>query len=393
MLLVLVFACVLLASVLVSGLANRSVLSTAVLFLTAGFLLGDGVSGAIEVRADQNLVASLAEFALFSVLFTDGMRVGFPELRSAWRLPGRALILGLPLSLGITAVLAHVLTGLPWAESFLLGAVLSPTDPVFAAAIVGRDDIPYKLRHLLNVESGLNDGLALPIVVVLLAIAGPETIHALDLGVELIGGVAIGVGVPAIAIRLERTRLFSASVTYEPLNAFAIGLIVLALASLTHTNVFLAAFSAGITVATMSPAIRSAFDQFGELVAELLKLAALLVFGALISPSFLADIPLNGYLFAAAALLVARPASLGLALLGSRLPGRERVAAAWFGPKGFASVVYGLLILHAHIPLSDELFHLTALVVVASIIAHSSTDIAIARWLRPDPNPPAATSP
>ena len=266
MLLVLVFACVLLASVLVSGLANRSVLSTAVLFLTAGFLLGDGVSGAIEVRADQNLVASLAEFALFSVLFTDGMRVGFPELRSAWRLPGRALVLGLPLSLGITAVLAHVLTGLPWAESFLLGAVLSPTDPVFAAAIVGR-----------------------------------------DLGAELIGGVAIGVGVPAIAIRLERTRLFSASVTYEPLNAFAIGLIVLALASLTQTNVFLAAFSADITVATMSPAIRSAFDQFGELVAELLKLAALLVFGALISPSFLADIPLNGYLFAAAALLVARP--------------------------------------------------------------------------------------
>ncbi|HZJ48842.1 MAG TPA: cation:proton antiporter, partial [Acidimicrobiia bacterium] len=316
MLLVLVFACVLLASVLVSGLANRSVLSTAVLFLTAGFLLGDGLSGAIEVRADQNLVAGLAELALFSVLFTDGMRVGFPELRSAWRLPGRALILGLPLSLGLIAVLAHVLTGLPWAESFLLGAVLSPTDPVFAAAIVGRDDIPYKLRHLLNVESGLNDGLALPIVVVLLAIAGPDTVHALDLGAELIGGVAIGVGVPAIAIRLERTRLFSASVTYEPLNAFAIGLIVLALASLTQTNVFLAAFSAGITVATMSPAIRSAFHQFGELVAELLKLAALLVFGALISPRFLADIALNGYLFAAAALLVARPASLGLALLG-----------------------------------------------------------------------------
>src|SRR5680860_133965 len=166
MLLVLVFACVLLASVLVSGLANRSVLSTAVLFLTAGFLLGDGLSGAIEVRADQNLVAGLAELALFSVLFTDGMRVGFPELRSAWRLPGRALILGLPLSLGLIAVLAHVLTGLPWAESFLLGAVLSPTDPVFAAAIVGRDEIPYKLRHLLSVESGLNDGLALPVVVV-----------------------------------------------------------------------------------------------------------------------------------------------------------------------------------------------------------------------------------
>ncbi len=393
MLLVLVFASVLLASVLVSALANRSVLSTAVLFLAAGFLLGEGVLGVIEVRADQNLVSNLAELALFSVLFSDGMRVGFSELRSAWRLPGRALIFGLPVSLGLTALLAHLLTGLPWAESLLLGAVLSPTDPVFAAAIVGRDDIPYKLRNLLNVESGLNDGLALPIVIVLLAIAGPETIHALDLGAELAGGVAIGIGVPAIAIRLERTRLFSASVSYEPLNAFAIGLIVLALASLTHANVFLAAFAAGITVATMSPAIRGAFDRFGELVAELLKLAALLVFGALISPGFLTDIPLSGYVFAAAALLVARPASLGLALLGSPLPGRERAAAAWFGPKGFASVVYGLLILDARIPLSDELFHLTALVVIASIIAHSSSDVAIAHWLADDPNPPLATAP
>ncbi len=383
MTIVLAFACVLLAAVLISGLADRSVVSIAVLFLVAGFVLGDGVSGVIEVRAEENLVGGLAELALFSVLFSDGMRLGFGELRSAWRLPGRALILGLPLSLAATASLAHWVSGLPWVESLLLAAVLSPTDPVFAAAIVGRDEIPHKLRNLLNVESGLNDGLALPVVVVLIAVVGPDTVHGLDLTTELLGGIALGVGVPAIAIRLEQTRFFNAAVAYEPLNAFAIGLLVLALASLTHANVFLAAFSAGVTIATMSPAIRTAFHQFGELVAELLKLAALLVFGALISPSFLADIPLSGYIFAAAALLLARPAALGLALVGSALPLRQRAAAAWFGPKGFASVVYGLLIVESDIDRSDELFHLTALVVVASIIAHSSSDVAIARWLEP----------
>lgn len=383
--LVLAFSCVLLVAVLVSALANRTVLSTAVLFLLAGFLLGDGVVGVVHVRSGDSSVSGLAQLALFSVLFTDGMRIGLPELRTSWRLPGRALLLGLPITLFVTAALAHVLVDLPWTESLLLGAVLSPTDPVFAAAIVGREEIPFRLRNLLNVESGLNDGLALPIVVVLLAAVGPESTDVLSLGSEVVAGIALGIAIPFVAIRLEQSRFFKATVTYEPLNAFAIGLLVLSVASLTHANLFLAAFSAGITVATMSPAITSAFHQFGELVAELLKLAALLVFGALISPAFLSEIPPSGYVLAAAALFVARPVAVGLAMLGSRLTGRERLAAAWFGPKGFASVVYGLLILEADLPRSDQLFHITALVVVASIIAHSSTDVVVARRFEPGP--------
>ena len=107
MLILLVFACVLLAAVLVSGLANRTILSTSVLFLVAGFVLGDGVLGAVHVAADDDVVSLLAELALFSVLFTDGMRVALDQLRSAWRLPGRALLLGLPLTLAVTALFAR----------------------------------------------------------------------------------------------------------------------------------------------------------------------------------------------------------------------------------------------------------------------------------------------
>jgi len=110
--------------------------------------------------------------------------------------------------------------------------------------------------------------------------------------------------------------------------------------------------------------------------------AALLVFGALISPQFLTEISLSGYLFAALALLFVRPIALGIALVGSRLHWREMAAAAWFGPKGFASVVYGILILKAGLERGDDLFHLLAIVVVGSIIAHSSTDVVIARWFQ-----------
>lgn len=379
--LLLAFALVLMAAVLLSGLANRTVLSTAVIFLVAGFVLGDGVTGVVSLTPGGNVVGTLAELALFSVLFTDGMKVGWQDLRSAWKLPGRALALGLPLTLLATAVLAFWLTGLGWTESLLLGAVLAPTDPVFASALVGNDKVPGRLRHLLNVESGVNDGLALPFVIVLLALADEgEGLHLGQLAGEIGLGLVIGVAVPMAALWLERRRWFSASGRYEPLNAVAIGLAVLALAQATHANLYLAAFSAGITVTTCGQRQREAFEEFGELVAELLKLAALLVFGALITPDFLGQIPFGGWVFAVAALVVARPLALWIAFLGARLGVREQVAAMWFGPKGFASVVYGLLVLNADIPAGNEVFHLVALTIVLSIVAHSSTDIVVARW-------------
>src|SRR3954466_5654191 len=227
--LLLAFAAVLLLAVLVSALAKRTILSTAVLFLVAGFVLGPGAAGVLHVRADSPIVGTLAELALFAVLFTDGMRVGWNDLRSAWRLPGRALGWGLPLTLVITAVAAHYVVGLGWAESLLIGAILAPTDPVFASALVGNDKVPARLRHLLNGESGVNGGLALPFVIVFLAVAaGSDDLHLGELALEVSGGLAIGVLIPVVAILLERTRFFAASVAYEPLNGFAIGLLVLA---------------------------------------------------------------------------------------------------------------------------------------------------------------------
>ncbi|WFE53211.1 cation:proton antiporter [Micromonospora sp. WMMD1155] len=378
--LLLCFAAVLLAAVLVSALAHRTILSTAALFLVAGFVLGEGTTGVLHLEADSPIVAQLAELALFAVLFTDGMRVGWPDLRSAWRLPGRALGWGLPLTLLVTAALAHYVAGLGWAEALLVGAILAPTDPVFAAALVGNDKVPARLRHLLNVESGVNDGLALPFVVVLLAVAaGSDDLHLGRLTTELAVGLAIGVLVPLAALALERTRFFAASAAYAPLNGVAIGLLVLALGKATHGNLFLAAFAAGITVATFGPRERAAFEHFGENIAELLKLGALLVFGALISVDFLGDISWTGWVFAVLAIVVARPVALWISFLRSGLSLREQAATMWFGPKGFASVVYGLLVIESGIPAADEIFHLVALTIVISILAHSSTDVVVAQ--------------
>jgi NhaP-type Na+/H+ or K+/H+ antiporter len=381
MLALLVFAVTLLIAVFFSELARRTVLSTAVLFLVAGFIAGGGVMNWIVLEPSNPVVARFSELALFSVLFTDGVRIGIRDLRAQWHLPGRALILGMPLNLSLTAVLARWIMGLPWLEAFLLGAVLSPTDPVFAAAILGREEIPRRIRHLLNVESGVNDGIALPLVLIFLALASKAPINAGSLAGEVALGIALGVAVPWTVLKLEKTRFFSVAPRYEAFDAFAIGLLLLALASLTHANEFLAAFAGGVTIASTHPEIRDQFRDFGERLTELFKLAALLIFGTLISPQFLAEIQWNGYLFAFLALIAVRPVALSIALFGAGLEWREWLTVAWFGPRGFASVVFGLLVLQSNVAIADRLFHLIALVVAASIIAHSSTDVVLARRL------------
>jgi NhaP-type Na+/H+ or K+/H+ antiporter len=137
-----------------------------------------------------------------------------------------------------------------------------------------------------------------------------------------------------------------------------------------------------VTIGTMSPRARNAFAPLGESLGELLKLGALLLFGALLGASFLVEVGVRGWAFAALALAVARPLSIELALFRSGLGVPERLVAGWFGPKGFASVVYGLLVAHAGLERGPVLLHAIGATVVLSIIAHSSTDVPVARWFR-----------
>jgi NhaP-type Na+/H+ or K+/H+ antiporter len=154
MVLFLAFAATLVIAVLLSGLAEKTVLSVAVLFLGSGFLVGSGVFGSVR-EVSPELLERIAELALFSVLFTDGMKTGgFQRLRQFWRLPSRAILIGMPLTIAGIANLAHYMTGLDWPHAFLLGSALSPTDPVFVSAIFRFEAVPERIKWLLNTESG-----------------------------------------------------------------------------------------------------------------------------------------------------------------------------------------------------------------------------------------------
>jgi NhaP-type Na+/H+ or K+/H+ antiporter len=383
--LVVAFGVVLLISVSLSGVAARTVLSTALLFLLAGALIGQGGLGLVAIKPTDPVVRTLADLALFTVLFTDGQRANLPALRAGWRESGRALGLGMPLTLVGIAVPAHFLAGLDWPTALLLGAILSPTDPVFAAAIVGRSDVPLRLRRLLNVESGLNDGLALPFVLIFLATAAHEESHIGAVGIELVAGLALGVAVPVVVALAWRLRFLTAEPRLQALGPLAIAVLLYGVCHLTHANPYLAAFAAGATLATLDRVAAERFKPFGDLLSETTKFAALLVFGALITPDRLSHLTLGGWALAVLAILLVRPAAMLLSLLRTPLSRRERLTAAWFGPKGFASVVYGLLALQSEIPAGETVFDLVAVTIALSIVLHSSTDVPFARALRVEP--------
>lgn len=385
MALVLAFGVVLLISVSLSGLAARTILSTSLLFLLAGALIGPGGLALVEIDPRGPLIAAVADIALFTVLFTDGQRASLPALREGWRLTGRALGVGMPLTMIGIAVPAHYLVGLDWVTAFLLGAILAPTDPVFASALVGRSDVPLRLRRLLNVESGLNDGLALPFVLIFLATAAREDSHIGALALELVGGLALGIVVPALVGLAWRLRVLTAEPRLQALGPLAIGVGLFALCHLTHANPYLAAFAAGSVLATMDHTAAESFEPFGDLLSEITKFAALLLFGALITVDRISHLTFGGWVVAALAIILVRPLAMLVSLWRTPLPGKERAAAAWFGPKGFASVVYGLLVLQAGIPRGDDVFDLVSITIALSIILHSSTDVPVARAFDVEP--------
>lgn len=385
MALVLAFGIVLLVCVSLSGVAARTVLSTALLFLVTGAVIGPGGLGIVSIRPDDPIVALLAHIALFTVLFTDGQRANVPALKESWRLSGRALGLGMPLTMVGIALPAHLLAGLDWPSAFVLGAILSPTDPVFAAALVGRSDVPLRLRRLLNVESGLNDGIALPFVLIFIAIARHEGSGLVTVVGELLLGLVIGFAVPALVTAAWRIKILTVEPRLQPLGPIAIAIVVYGICHYTHANPYLAAFAAGSTLATLDEVAAQRFEPFGDVLAEATKFAAVLVFGALITPTWLAHLGWRAWLFAAATLLVVRPVALTLSLLRTKLPWREKLSVAWFGPKGFASVVYGLLALQSGIADAEIVFDLAAVTIMLSIALHSSSDAPVACVLRIEP--------
>jgi NhaP-type Na+/H+ or K+/H+ antiporter len=381
-----VLGALLMAGALISGLARRSFLSLTAVFVLAGFALGEGALEVLRFDPRSGFVEDLALCALILILFRDGLEVEAEMLQRAWRLPLRKLVLAMPITAGVVALAAYALTGLSWTESFLLGALLSPTDPVLSSSVVTNPRVPRIVRHSLNLESGLNDGLALPPVLALTAaLSADEDFVWWEFVLQDVTlGVAFGVAVGYIASRLMPRGTLQRGIPPHQRALYALGVAFLAYGLTVappHGNGIIAVFVCAMTLGIRRPDLRTYFEQRSEDIIEIVKLGIFVVFGSLLTLDGLFAEGAAAVAIVLVTLLVARPVAVWIALAGTRLDAATKSFMAWFGPRGVATMTFSLLVLAADIPAGEELFNLAALTVLCSILAHGLTDTAGAEWI------------
>jgi sodium/hydrogen antiporter len=382
---VLIVGALLFAAAALSGWLRGTVLSISVLSVGAGALLA--ATDVVSVAPGSKTVLYIVELALVLTLFADGLIVEDELLRRHWTPTALALVLAMPITLVLLALAAKVLfPALSWPEAFLLGAVLSPTDPVVTSAIVKTKGIPATVRHTLNLESGLNDGLALPFVLFFLALAtgaGSPGIEALRLAGEAVTGAAIGVALAvAGAWLLVRLPSGGVEVKYEGLYALGLALVAFGIAEVSGwANGLIAVFVGGIALAVARHEIPDTFLEFNESLSALFQVVTFTTFGALIVATGWEGSALRLVAFIAYALLVARPVAVLLAFVRVREPLSNKLFMAWFGPKGVASMLFALLVLSSSDAQRTLVFDVASFTVLVSIIAHGLTDTVGANWL------------
>jgi NhaP-type Na+/H+ or K+/H+ antiporter len=381
---------VIVVSALLSGLIDRSGLPQVAVFLAIGAALGPAGLGLFNITLDSPIVRAVATLSLTLVLFTDAVSLNIREVKQHSALAFRMLGPGTILCAALTAFGAWWLLQLPFAFAAILGAALASTDPVLLRGLLSRRDLPPEARHALRLESGLNDAVLLPIVVIAIALTGHYELTAaslskLGLGLFILGpgaGIAIGlVGVAALDLIRKRTGVRR---DYESLYSLGIAFTAYAAAEAVHGSGFLAAFAAGLTIAALDVELCDCFIEYGGVTAEMLLLFTFVIFGSSLIWTGFTQIDWPTILFAAFAMLIRLPVYF-LSLLGSKVDLRGRSIIIWFGPKGLSSLLLILLPVFAGLPGSDRLFAICSLVVLLSVVIHGASPMLLARFCKPKP--------
>jgi sodium/hydrogen antiporter len=362
-----------------SARLERFDMTAPIVFTAAGVVLTHGPLAVLAVTPSSHLVKTLAEVTLVLVLFSDASRVGLHNLRADLGVCLRLLGIGLPLTIGLGTLLASVLPGITnlWL-ALLTGAALAPTDAALGAAVMVNPAVPARIRRLINVESGLNDGIATPFVLVAIAGAGAgaaghaadhaAAVAAAELALGVLTGIAVGGG-GGWLVSVCRRRGWVAQ-GFAGAAVLGLALCSYATALAVHGNGFIAAFSGGLAFAAAAgPVVR--LVPFVEEAGTLLSLLVWLLFGMVAVAPALAGLTWQTAVYAAASLTVIRMLPVMVCLLGAGLGRPAVLFVGWFGPRGLASVIFGLLALEELPgPTATPVVNVINFTVMLSVLAH-----------------------
>lgn len=367
---------------LVSSVISRTVLTPPMLFVGIGVLLH---TAGVELSLDNSAeaVEILAELTLVVLLFTDASRIDVRKLMNRSELPLRLLIVGMPLTMLLGAGVARfLLPDFSWWEAALLAAILAPTDAALGQAVVSNEAIPARIRQTINVESGLNDGIAVPFVMAFASYAAisseaETTGHwlayaATQITLGPIVGLTIGiVGGRLIEAAAKRGWMIE---SYMRVAGIALPLLAWSMATVIGGNGFIAAFISGLAIGCTTSIAKSKIQAFDSAEGHLMSLATFLLFGALFVVPAFETATSEGYLYAVLSFTVIRMIPVAISLIGAKVKSWTIVFLGWFGPRGLATLILALLVTNEHdLPNERHILTICVLTATLSVIAHGIT--------------------
>jgi len=364
----------------VSGGLARTPVNGALVFMAFGTAMGPLGLGLLNLDIDAEGLRIMAELTLALVLFTDAAGANLRELQHSWRIPLRLLVVGLPLTIGLGYIAGLVLLdGLGWVEIALLAVMLAPTDAALGKAVVTNPAVPGPLREGLNLESGLNDGICVPILFVFLLLAseagaaGDPTAVALQLVAESVGiGVALGVALTWLAVRLLRIVNSRGWMTdsWEQITLPALAVACFGFTQWLGGSGFIACFVGGLFFGAMEREGTHARLLDAEGVGDTMALLTWVAFGAAVVGQGLLTLTWQVVLYAFLSLTAIRMLPVFLALTGLPLGASEKLFVGWFGPRGLASIVFAVIVLEEKLPGGGTIIDAVVAVIVLSVLFH-----------------------
>lgn len=385
-------AAFLLAYSIFAGRLESRLLNGPLMFMLVGLILGPAMLGVLQPRIDREGLKILAELTLAIVLFSDAANADLKVLRAYEGLPLRLLLIGLPLTI-LSGWLAGIwlFPQVPLVELAILATLLAPTDAALGKAVVSNPKVQAPVREGLNVESGLNDGICVPVLLMFLALLVEEQTQsplklALELVIEELGiGALVGIAMTLIAWLLQR---YSAKHRWQTpmwsqLTLTGLALLCFATAQTLGGSGFIASFVGGLLASYLFTEQKHRLLEAGEEIASLLSVITWIVFGALVIPWAWGIVTLNMWIYAVLSLTVIRILPVLISLAGTRFDGETRLFIGWFGPRGLASIVFAVMILDFPLNASRTLVATAACTVLLSVLLHGlSANPWVARLAR-----------
>ncbi|MBV1892127.1 MAG: cation:proton antiporter [Gammaproteobacteria bacterium] len=377
----------------IAGLVEKSWVSGPIVFVLFGFLIGPRVLDLLSLQMQRETLKTLVELTLALVLFNDAAGADLKILRREAGIPIRMLGIGLPLTLllGFGAGLL-LLSELSVIEVAILATILAPTDAALGQAVLKEQAIPANLRQGLNFESGLNDGLCVPILLVLLTLAIEKASHAsgyqlalsylvTELGVGLLVGVILAAfGVYLLRFTREQGWL---STNWLQLTVFALAITTFATAQSLGGSGFIATFCGGLLFGHLLKGQSADLLRSGEGIGDAFELITWVLFGAAVAGKALPNFtwPILGY--AVLSLTLLRMLPIFISLSGSGLSTEGKLFLGWFGPRGLATIVFAIMVININLPHGDTIITTASFTVMLSIILHGiSAKPWVNRWVR-----------